>query len=153
VFGVVRVLGDKNVARALLSEDFRCTLEERPVTAGLETDDDAHHSPLAGEGDHLHNLSQLASFLPVLPTEILGKLKKSGLGLGSNENKLLGLRIDILKGGGVDGDRLVEQVLELRRKDGVDTILLDRKIVGVFPIYLGSSVTLVTSCSWGWSCS
>jgi len=83
----------------------------------------------------LHNLSRLASFLPILPTEILGKLKKSGLSLGSNESKLLGLRIDILKGDGVDGDRLVEQALELRRKDGVDVI--DRKIADVSPIHLG----------------
>jgi len=124
------------VARALLSEDFRCTLEEQSVTARLETDDDAHRFPLAGEGDHLHDHTRLASFLPVLPTEVLGKLKKSGLGLGSNENKLLGLRIDILKGGGVDGNRLVQQTLELRRKDCVDIALLDRKVVGVFPIYL-----------------
>jgi len=46
---MVWVLGDNNVARAPLSEDFR---EEQPVTAGLETDDDAHRFPLAGEGDH-----------------------------------------------------------------------------------------------------
>ena len=88
-------------------------------------DDDAHRFPLAGEGDHFHNLSQFASFLPVLPTEILGKLKKSSPSPGSNESKLPGPQTDIPKGGGVDGDRLVEQAIELRRRDHVDIILFD----------------------------
>jgi hypothetical protein len=48
-----------------------------------------------------------------------------------------GLRVDIFKGGGVDRDRLVEQALELRGEDRVDVTLLDREIVGVFPIDLG----------------
>ena len=63
-------------------------------------------------------------------------MEKGGLGLGSNESKSLGLRVDILEGGGIDCDRLVEQTLELGRKDGIDVALFDRKIVCVFPIDL-----------------
>ena len=103
----------------------------------METDDDTHGFPLAREGDHLDDLGRLASFLPILPTEVLGKLKKGGLGLGSYEGKLFGLGIDVFKGSRVDRDGLVEQALQLRREDCVDVVLFDREIVGVFAIYLG----------------
>ena len=63
-------------------------------------------------------------------------MEKGGLGLGSNKAEFLGLRVDILEGGGIDCDRLVEQTLELGRKDGIDVALFDRKIVCVFPIDL-----------------
>jgi hypothetical protein len=89
------------------------------------------------EKEIICDLRRLASFLPTLPTKILGKLKKGGLGLGSNESELLGLRVDVLESGGVDRDRLVEQTLELRREDCVGVPLLDREIVSVFPIALG----------------
>jgi len=97
-------LGVSDVMCALLGKIFRCGFDEKPAAVGPETDDDVHGFPLAGEGDHLHDLSRLVGFFPVLPTEILGKSKKSGLTLGSNESKILGLRIDVLKGGGVNCD-------------------------------------------------
>ena len=40
------------------------------------------------------------------------ELKKGGLGLGSDEGELFGLRVDVFEGGGIDRDRLIEQVLE-----------------------------------------
>jgi len=58
--------------------------------AGVETDNDTHHFPLAREGDHLDDLGRLACFLQILPTDVLGKLKKGSLGLGSYESKLFG---------------------------------------------------------------
>jgi len=113
------------------------TLEERTVGSEGETDDNAYGLPVAGEGNHLDDFRQIASFLPVLPIEILGELKKGGLGLGPDESELLGLWVDVLGGGGVDCDRLIDQVLELGGKDRVDIALLDREVVGVFPVDLG----------------
>jgi len=75
---------------------------------GLETGDNTHGFLLAGEGNHLRYLGRLMSIFPVLPAEILGKLEKGGLGLGSHENKLFGLRINIFGCGGIDRDQLVE---------------------------------------------
>ena len=60
--------------------DLRSALEEQAVATGRETDDNAHGFPFARERDCLYDLGQLASLLPVLPTEILGKLEKGGLG-------------------------------------------------------------------------
>jgi hypothetical protein len=137
VLAVVRVLGNDNMTGASLGEDFRGALEEQTVPAGLEANDDAHGFPLAREGDHLDDLGRLASFLPVLPLEVLGELKQGGLGLGSNKHELLCLRVIILEGGGVDRDRLVDQALELRGKDRVDVTLLDREVICVFPVDLG----------------
>ena len=71
----------------------------------METNYDTHCLPLAGKGDHLHDLRRLTCFLPILPTKILGKLKKGGLCLGSDESDLLGLWVDILEGSGIDDDR------------------------------------------------
>jgi len=49
-------------------------------------------APLAREGDYLHDLCQLVSFLPILPTEVLGKLETSSLSLWSHEGELSGNR-------------------------------------------------------------
>ena len=69
---VIRVLGDGNVTDAFLRKDLQCALEEKTVTAGVETNDDTHCFLLAREGDHLDDLGRLAGFLPILPTEVLG---------------------------------------------------------------------------------
>ena len=37
----------------------------------MGTGDDAHGLPLAGEWDHLGDLDPLASFVPILPTEVV----------------------------------------------------------------------------------
>jgi len=137
VLAQIRVLGNDDMTSTLLCEDFGCALEEQAVAAGRETDDDAHGLPVAGEGNHLDDLGRVTSFLPVLPTKILGKLEEGGLGLGSNKNNLFGLRVDVLEGGGVDRDRLVDQALELGGKDPIDVTLFDREVVCVFPIDLG----------------
>jgi hypothetical protein len=136
MLAVVRILGNDNVAGASLGEDFRGALEEQTVAAGLEANDDAHGFSLTREGDHLDDPGRLASFLPVLPLEILGELEQGGLGLGSNKHELLCLRVGILEGGGVDRDRLVDQALELGGKDRVDVTLFDREVVCVFPVDL-----------------
>ena len=71
--------------------------------------DDAHSFPLAGEGDRRHNLWGLAGFLPILSTEVLGKLKRAVLVLdpmevscsvsGSISSKVVGsIVIDWLRG-------------------------------------------------------
>ena len=104
--------------------------------AGPETNYDAHGFPLAREWNHLHDLCRVAGFLPVFPTEILGELKKGSLSLGSYESKFFGLLVDILKGGGIYCNRLIEQAPQLRGKDRVDVSLLDREVVGVFPVHL-----------------
>ena len=121
--------------RAPLGEDFRGTLEEQTISAGIEANDDTHHFTLTVKGDHLNNLGRFASFFPVFPSKILGELKKGGLDLGPNETQIPSLRVDVLEGG-VDGDRLVGQVFELRGEDGVDFGLLCRGIVSVFAICL-----------------
>jgi len=136
VLAVIRVPGDDDVAGTFLRKDLRCALEEQTVTAGRETNDDTHGFPVAREGDHLNDLGRLASFLPILPTEVLGKLKKGGLGLGSYEGELFGLGVDVFRSSRVDRDGLVKQALQLRREDRVDVVLFDRKIVGVFAIHL-----------------
>jgi len=43
-------------------------------------------------------------FLPVFPTEILGKLKEGSLKFRTNESKFLGLQVNVLEGSGVDCD-------------------------------------------------
>ena len=63
----------------------------------------------------MNDLGGFTGLLPIVPTEILGELEESGLGLGSNENHLIGLWVDVLKRGGIDRDRLVEQTSELGR--------------------------------------
>ena len=63
--------------------------------------DGTHGFPLAGEGDRRY-LGRLVSFLPDLPIEILNKLERGGLGLGSSESKFFGLHADILEGGRAD---------------------------------------------------
>ena len=136
MLAVIRVLGDDDVAGTFLRKDFRCALEEQTVTAGGETDDDTHGFPLAREGDRLDDLGRLVSFLPILPTEVPGKLKKSGLGLGSYESELFGLGVNVFKSSRVDRDGLVKQALQLRREDRVDVVLFNREIVGVFAIHL-----------------
>jgi len=125
MLSMVRILGNDDATRTLLHEDLQRVLEGQVVTARLETDDDAHGFPLTREGDHLHDLCQLASFLRVLPTKVLGKLEKVDLGLRSHEGELFGLRVNVFKSSRVDHDRLVEQVLQLRGKDCVDVALLD----------------------------
>ena len=52
----------------------------------------------------LNDLGQLTSLFPVLPTETLGELKEGGLRLGSNESEHFDLRVDVLKGSGVNRD-------------------------------------------------
>ena len=81
----------------------------------METEDDAPGLPFVGEGDRLDDLNRLMSRLPVFPNKVLGGLKKGGLHLGSYESELLGFRVDILEGDGVDRDRLVEGALRLRK--------------------------------------
>ena len=81
----------------------------------METKDDADGLPLAGEGDHLGSLNRLMSPLPVFPAKALGGLKKGGFRLGSYESEFVGLRVDILKGGGVDRDRPVGETRRLGR--------------------------------------
>ena len=81
MLAVIRVLGDDDVTGTFLRKDLQCAFEEQTVTAGVETDDDTHGFLLAREGDHLDDLGRPAGFLPILPTEVLGKLKKGGLGL------------------------------------------------------------------------
>jgi len=137
VLAVIRVLGDDDVAGTFLRKDLRRSLEEQTVTAGVEMDDDTHGFPLAREGDHLDDLGRLASFLQILPTEVLGRLGGGGLGLGSCRGGLFGLGIGVSGGGRVGRGGLVEQALQLRREDRVDVVLFDREIVGVFAIYLG----------------
>jgi hypothetical protein len=116
VLAVVRVLGNNNMASASCGGDFRGVFAEQAEVAGLEVNDDTHGFLHTGEGDHLDDLGRLAGFLPVLPIEILGGLKQGGLGLGSAERELLCLRVNILEGSGVDRDRLVDQVPELRER-------------------------------------
>ena len=82
---MIWVLGDDNVAGTFLCRDIRCTLEEQAVTAGRKMDDDTHGFLLAREGDHLNGLGRLVNFLPILPNEVFGQLKKGGLSLGSYE--------------------------------------------------------------------
>ena len=134
---MIRVLGDDDVASTFLRKDLRRALEEQAVTVGGEMDDDTHGFPLAREGDHLDDLGRLAGFLPILPTEVLSRLKKGGLGLGSYESKLFGPGVDVFEGGRVDRDGLVDQALQMRREDRVDVVLFDGEIVGVFTICLG----------------
>ena len=67
---------------------------------------------------------------------MLGELKEGSLCLGSNESERFGLRIDVLKGGGVNRDRLVDQALELGVKDCIDVALLGREVISLFPIDL-----------------
>jgi len=74
-------------------------------------------------------------FLILLLTDVLDKLKKGGLGLGSYESKLFGLGVDVFKDSQVDHDGLVEQALQLRREDHAEVVLVDREIVGMFAIY------------------
>ena len=70
---------------------------------------------LLGEGDHLDDFGQLASFLPVFPTEILGELEEGCLCLGTDETELFCLRVDdVFECSGIDRDRLIEEALELR---------------------------------------
>jgi len=83
------------------------------VTAGVETDDYTHRFPLAREGDHLDDLGRLACFLQILPTDVLGKLKKGSLGLGSYESKLFGLGVSVFEGSWVDHDQLVGRAFQL----------------------------------------
>jgi hypothetical protein len=65
-------------------------------------------------------------------------LEKGGLSLSSYESELLGLWVDIFKCSRVERDGLIEQALQLRGKDGVDVVLLDREIVSVFAVGLGT---------------
>ena len=111
MLAVIRVLGDDDVVGAFICKDLRCSLEEQTVTAGMETDDDTHDFPVAREGDHLNDLDRLANFLPILPTKVLGKLKKGGLGLGSYESELFGLGVDVFEGSRVDRDGSAERAL------------------------------------------
>jgi len=69
--------------------------------------------------------------------EVLGKLKKGGLGRRSYESKLFGLGVDVFKGSQADRGRLVERALRLSGEDGIDVVSFDREIVGVFVIHLG----------------
>jgi len=124
VLAQVRVFGNDNMAGTLLREDLQRALEEQTVGSGGETDDDAHGLPVAGEGNHLDGFCRIVSFLPVFPTEILGELKKGGLGLGSDKSELVGPWVDVLEGGGVYHDQLIDQALELGGKDRVDVALL-----------------------------
>jgi len=50
-------------------------------------------------------------------------MRWGGLGLRSHEGELFGSQANIFKGSRVDRDRLVEQALQLRRKDCVDVTL------------------------------
>ena len=121
--------------------------------AGLEVNDDTHGFLHTGEGDHLDDLGRLASFLPVLPIEILGGLKQGGLGLGSAERELLCLRVDILEGSGVDHDRLANQAPELRKgssrrhsagREDVCVFLVDLGLVDVgYILFLGGFLLLI----------
>ena len=104
MLAAIRALGDDDMTSTFLHENLRCALEEQMVTAGLETDSDTHGFPLAREGDHLNDLGRLAGFLSILPNEILGELKKGGLGLGSYKIKFFGLGVDVFKGSRVDRD-------------------------------------------------
>ena len=85
MLAVTRILEDDDMAGTFIRKDLQCVLEEQTVTAGGEMDDDTRGFPLAREGDHLDDLGRLASFLPILPTEVLGKLKKGGLSLGDDD--------------------------------------------------------------------
>ena len=98
---MVQILGNDDVTGALLGEDLRIrsALEEQTVAAGRKANNDVHGFLVAREGDRLDDLGLGADFLPVLPTENFGELKKGGFSLGPNESKLFGLRIDVLEGG------------------------------------------------------
>jgi len=108
-------------------------LEEKIITAGVEMDNDTHRFPLARERDHLDDLGRFACCLQILPTEVLGKPTKGGL--GSCESKLFDPGVNVFKGSRVDCDRSVEQALQQRREDGMDIVLFDREIVSVFAIH------------------
>jgi len=104
------------------------------ITAGVEMDNDTHCFPLAREGDHLDDLGRLTCFLQILPTEVLGKLKKGSL--GSYESKLFGPGVNVFKGSRVDCDRSVEQALQPRREGGINVVLFGRGVVDMFAIDL-----------------
>ena len=105
------------------------------ITAGVEMDNDTHRFPLAREGDHLDDLGRLTCFLQILPTEVLGKLKKGSP--GSYESKLFGPGVDVFKGSRVDCDRSVEQALQPRREGGINVVLFGRGVIDMFAIRLG----------------
>ena len=90
---MIWVLGDDDVAGTFLRKGLQCALEEQTVTAGVETDDDTHGFPFTREGDHLDDLGQPVGFPPILPTEVLGKLKKGSIGLESYGSKLFGVEL------------------------------------------------------------
>ena len=94
--------GDDDVVRALLGKNLRCALEKETIATSAEANNDAHGLLLAGEWDHLNDLSRLVSLLPVVPTKVLSELEKGCFHLESYESRLLGLRIDVLECGGVD---------------------------------------------------
>lgn len=82
------------------------------VTARLETNNHTCAIPFTREQDHLHDLDQLASPLRILPTEILGKLRKGDLRLESHESEFPSLRVNIFNGGGINCNRLIGQTLQ-----------------------------------------
>jgi len=118
-----------NVPSALPREDLASALQIQPVATSFDLDNNAHGLPLGRERDHLPDLRAVPRFLEGRPLELLRELQERRLRLAADKYQLFGLRVDILKSGRVDSDRLVEELPECGGKDRVELGLVDGKVV------------------------
>ena len=92
MLALIHFPGDNDVVCALLGEDLQCALEEEMIATSAEANNSAHGLVLTGEWDHLDDLGQLVSLLPVFPTKVLSELEKDCFHPGSYKGGQLGLR-------------------------------------------------------------
>ncbi|TKW48923.1 hypothetical protein CTA1_7187 [Colletotrichum tanaceti] len=126
-------VGDVELLCAVSEENLRGALDDETVAAVVtgQLDDGGHAFLARVKGHHLHDLLVGAGLGQSLHAEVvLGELEQGGLGLGADKGGLAVLLS--LKGGGVDGDGLDEELLgglgkRLGEFDGAgDLLAVDR---------------------------
>lgn len=92
------------------------------------------------DSQHLHDVRSLSRGLVIRPSELLTEPEQGRFCLGSDELKLSGLGIFVLKSGRIEDERVIEELPGLLVEDRVDVRHVERKVLAALSSGLGFSL-------------
>ena len=136
---------DVDVGSADLEQDFGGTLDEQPDLSVGKVDSGSHGLDLTAEGENLVDGSSSSSLGGTGPSLLTTEQEHGGLGLGTNDDGLARLLVDILESGRVDSEGVVEELGHLRTGEGAELVQVEGKVLSALTGVLGLDHTMLIS--------
>ena len=93
-------------------QDFGSALDQEPSLAIVQLDQNAHGLALGRKGHHFYDASVGANLAVIGPPCAFGKGEQSDFSLGPDETALGAVLVRTLESGRVDGDGVIEEILQ-----------------------------------------